>query len=445
MFRSNFFPTCILLCFIVFGIVFGTVTISFSIGCPDCFFNNDAPMDGPASADGRRTISIKIDSSWGTTTNAQIWNATQDAKDAWNNATDSNNPPNKTGYFLDVQQNNSNPQIIIKQGTLDPGVCANVDAHGPPYVITLPAGILNLSATDIANTIKHEIGHPLGLANDESCPSVMNKADAACAPVNAIKSADVAAVNKNFGPNRNTECGADVDTGQTCLCEASPTPTPVCDYEGGLYYGGGDIDCSLCADGIDNDCNSATDLGDWHCGVCNPSPIVIDTLGDGFNLTSAADGVWFDIQATGHPLQIAWIQGDDAWLALDRNGNGRIDDGRELFGNFTFQPFPTNRNGFRALAEFDKPESGGNGDGTIDDHDAVFSSLRLWQDANHDGISEPDELHTLPSLDVESISLDYKLSKRTDEYGNQFRYRAKVDDAKHSHLGRWAWDVFLVH
>ena len=135
----------------------------------------------------------------------------------------------------------------------------------------------------------------------------------------------------------------------------------------------------------------------------------------------------------------------NAFLALP-GPDGLVHNGKELFGNFSPQPSSDHPNGFAALAVYDDPKNGGNGDGIIDNRDAIFSSLRLWIDENHDGICQPEELHSLPSLGVDSISVRYHPSERQDQYGNWFHYVANVNghDSRNTPVGHKAYDVFFV-
>jgi hypothetical protein len=241
------------------------------------------------------------------------------------------------------------------------------------------------------------------------------------------------------------------NNGNYCCVPVGPTPTPT--PTGG---GGGETWCDpYCYGGVRNRLwerplfvRAAFAPGGMFNvdGCCISTPILIDVRGDGFALTDAAGGVSFDFNGDGTRGRISWTAhgSDEAWLVLDRNGNGTIDNGAELFGNVTPQPDSGKRNGFLALAEYDKRTNGGNGDGVIGGGDEIYASLRLWQDANHDGLSQAEELRPLPAHGVGRIELDYREARRRDRYENEFRYRAKVSGTDGARPGRWAYDVLLV-
>ena len=241
---------------------------------------------------------------------------------------------------------------------------------------------------------------------------------------------------------------------------ATAQPCPVCPQVCHQTFNYGCTPSQRCAVAAVNTCtfvptgcsSSTVDGGDGCCYTpgTGASPILLDLDGQGFHLTDVAHGVFFKVFPGIDKLyQVSWpAQGShDAWLVLDRNGNGMIDDFGEMFGNWTPQPTPPpgqERNGFLALAEYDKPENGGDGDGWITDNDLVFRQLRVWQDSNHNGISEPSELRTLTSAGIKAISLRFEVSRRTDQYGNQFRYRSQIRSTRDSDAGKVAYDVFLV-
>jgi hypothetical protein len=209
--------------------------------------------------------------------------------------------------------------------------------------------------------------------------------------------------------------------------------------------------------------------------VSNFAPIVVDTTNTGFKFSDPAKGhyVSFDFRGNGSYERFSWPEhgSGNAWLVYDRDGDGIIKNGTQLFGNFTPHsdggvPNHPNPTGFLALAWYDRPAQGGNQDLMLDQHDAVWPKLKLWID-EHCYLypdapcqSNPNELHTLESEGIASLTLVYGGNIKFDAVGNRFEFFAVVNPESHdkpdakdwcqgcdlhqqSKDGRLMYDVFL--
>lgn len=264
----------------------------------------------------------------------------------------------------------------------------------------------------LTDVLAHEFGHLLGLAN---------ATDLACA--GHIMGAPFEGSLRTV---QSDDCAVADDKWETTQ-ESQPQSDPWCD----VYCW---TNC------VNNVCPQRTNPYDGR-------PVLLDLENDGIRLTGLDDPVWFDIDADGEVNLMGWTDRGEGLLALDRNGNGTVDSGAELFGNATPLLDGTRAlNGYLALAELDSAILGGNEDSFLDPADAAFGSLRIWTDRNHDGISQPEELRSLDEAGVRRMGLDYRRSHRRDRHGNEFRFLGRAWKTGRNGVERpvLTWDVFFV-
>jgi hypothetical protein len=165
------------------------------------------------------------------------------------------------------------------------------------------------------------------------------------------------------------------------------------------------------------------------------TPIVLDLNGNGISTLAMANGVQFDLLASGQPVQTGWVAPSDGLLVRDLNADGTINNGTELFGNATVLADGSKAtDGYQALAQLDT-----NHDGMITSDDAVFDQLGVWVDADSDGISEAGEVQKLSSLGITGISVRADVTSTLDN-GNTIGLTSSYQTADGAqHLAGDVW------
>jgi|694.fasta_scaffold01069_41 Ca2+-binding RTX toxin-like protein len=146
-------------------------------------------------------------------------------------------------------------------------------------------------------------------------------------------------------------------------------------------------------------------------------PLIVDLDGDGIETLTLEAGIYFDHDGNGFAERTGWVSPRDGLLAWDRNGNGLIDAGAELFGNNTLDKYGAMAaNGFEALAALDA-----NQDGVINLRDAIWEKLGIWQDRNSNAKLESGEWFSMAGAGISKLLLQYQNSDAFDQQGNQHR------------------------
>jgi hypothetical protein len=312
-------------------------------------------------------------------------------------------------------QNNNTLCASINHGGVNDGSNATITLHGSIRLADGRTFECYPNSSIAADSVAHELGHYLGLADSGCSDHIM-----------AERTGTVTNGQMTWSTSRQVqaaECTFADSANSTTLEQNNETSDPFCE----AYCWTSCVN-NVCPDG-------------------NPGcPILMDLENDGIHLTGL-DPVWFDIDADGGLDLISWTDRGEGLLALDRNRNGLIDDGSELFGDATrLSDGSRALNGYLALAELDTWVFGGNEDGHIDVTDAAFGSLQMWIDRSHDGVSQPEELQTLQQAGILRIGLGYRRSNRTDRHGNELRFLGRAWKVDRHEVVRpiLTWDVFFL-